>query len=111
MAAAVDGAKEVFAARFDPLYGFTDLHGDEAHKSFFGIDIEFAAEAAAHFRRNHEHTILGDAEHLGDKSSQQVRDLRRRVESQIFFRATIVGDNTARFHGGRDKALAGNTLL
>ena len=52
MAAAVDRASEVFASRFDPLNRLADLHGDEAHQRFFGVDVQLAAESAADFRRD-----------------------------------------------------------
>ena len=63
VAAAVDGGQEVFAAGFDPFDGLADLHGDEGHERFFGIDVELAAEAAADFGRDEAEAVFFEAQH------------------------------------------------
>ena len=91
--------------------GLPMLHGDEAHKRLFGVDVQLAAEAAAHFGGDHAQVILGHAEHLRHQRAQQVRDLRRGVQRQVLFRAAVFRHHAAGFHGGRNQALAGDALL
>src|SRR5579871_85441 len=80
VAAAVNRAHEIFTAPFDPLHRLSDLHGHEAHESLFGMDIQLASEAAAHFRRHDAETVLLNAEHLRNERAHEMWDLGRRVE-------------------------------
>ena len=50
VAAAMDRGHAILTPRFDPLNRLADLHRNEAHQRFFGIDIQLAAESAANFR-------------------------------------------------------------
>ena len=109
--AAVDGAQKILAARLDPLHGLADFHGHKAHERFFGVNIQLAAEAATHFRCDHAHPVFRKAQHLRHQRTQQVWNLRGRVEREIFFRAAVIGYHSARFHGSGDQALAGDALL
>ena len=110
VAAAVDGGEEILAAGFDPLHRLADLHGDEAHQRFFGVDVELAAEAAADLGRDDAQAVFGQAEHLRDERAHEVRNLRGRIEREAFRRA-LIGHDAARFHGGGNEALAGDALL
>ena len=112
VAAAVNGAQEILAARFDPLHRLADLHGDEAHQRFFGVDVELAAEAAADFRRDHAQAIFSGM------PSMPATSVRSRCgiwveEYRVSGRSAgaPLGHHAARFHGGGNQALAGDALL
>ena len=111
VAAAVNGAEEILAARFDPLHRLADAHGDEAHQRLFGVDVELGAEAAADFGRDHAQQVLAHAENPRHQRAQQVRDLRGGIEVQRSLAGAPFGHHAAGFHGGGNQALAGDALL
>ena len=111
VAAAVNGASEVFAPAFDPLHRLSDFHGDEAHERFFGVDVELAAESAADFGRHHAQPVFFEPQHLRHQRAQQVRNLSGGMQRKRSIAGVPFRHHAARFHGGGNQALAGDALL
>ena len=107
----MNGASEILAARFNPLDGLLNFHRHIARQRFFGVDVQFAAESAAHFRRDHAHAIFFQAQHSGHERAHQVRNLRRGVEIELAIRAAPLRHDAACLHGHRNEALADDALL
>src|SRR6185503_12664240 len=83
LASAVNRSLNVFAAAFDPLHRFAELHGYPSKQSFFGINVQLRSEAAADFRGDHSQFVFRHPDHQRELSSQQVRDLSRRPDCQL----------------------------
>ena len=73
--APVNRRLNVFAASLYPLHRLAELHGNPSEQSFFGIDVELRAEAAADFGRDDSQFVFGNADHQSKLSAQQVRNL------------------------------------
>src|SRR6266404_8745634 len=75
LSAPVNCRLHIFAPAFDPFDRLAKLDRYPAEQSFFCIDVELGAKAAANFRRNHAQLVLCDANHQGELGAKQVRDL------------------------------------
>ena len=111
VAAAVYGGLEVFAARLDPLHGFAEAHGHEAHQRLFRIHLKFGAKATADLGRNHAQMMLPNPEDSGHQAAQQVGDLGRGIEGEGPLAGTPVGHDAACLHRRGDQALADDALF
>src|SRR5690242_19952043 len=80
MAAPMDSAHEILAARFDPLNGLTDLHRHEAHQRLFGVDVQLTAKSTADLGRYYMQTVFRKPEHLRYERPHKVWDLGRRIK-------------------------------
>ena len=66
--ASVRGGEEVLLAALDPLDGLGEVLGDDEGDHLFGVQVELAAEAAAHVGSDYAYLVLGVA---GDQREQQ----------------------------------------
>ena len=111
VAAAVNGAEEVLAPRFDPLHRLADLHGDEAHQRLFGVDVQLAAEAAADFGRDHAQPVFRQAQHPATSVRSRCGICVEEYRVSDCLAGAPLRHHAARFHRGGDQALAGDALL
>src|SRR6266545_8396122 len=95
----------VLAPPFNPLNWFNQLHGDPTKQSFFGVDIQLGTETATHFRRDHAQLVFRNTNHQRELCAQQVRDLCRRPDGQLFFTGKISRQDPPAFHSNRSQAL------
>src|SRR5437763_14807589 len=94
---------DVFSASLGPFYRTVELESEVTEQPFLGVDVEVAAEASAHFRRDHSHLLLRQLEHVRKMALEDVWDLGRRPYRKLLVRGEIVGQNPARFEGdGRE---------
>ena len=110
MTAAMNGAEEILAAGFDPLNGLPGPHRDEAHKSLFGVDIEFGAEAAADLGSDEADAVFFEPQHGGKDGAREVRNLGGCVDIQRAVGFAPLGDDAAGFHRAGNETLAGDAL-
>lgn len=104
VAAAVGDDHDAFPARLDPLDRLLQLNSRETRQSFFGPDVALAAEASADFRSNDPHVMLGEIQLQGQLRLEQVRNLRGRVDRQLFGAGVILGHHAARLDRRRRQA-------
>ena len=109
--APVSRRSEVLTAGFDPLDGFADAHGDEAHQGLFRVDVELASETAADLRRNDTQAVLRYAEHQRHQRADQVRNLCGGVDCERLVAGFPIGHDTAGFHRAGDQALADDAFF
>ena len=74
--ASVNRVQKVLTATFYPLDGLHEIFRHMPEQGFFGIHIEFATKATAHFGRDNAHMIFGHIEHNGYLRAQKMGNLR-----------------------------------
>src|SRR5947207_15075739 len=77
LAAPMDRGGEILSPRLDPFYWPRKFQRDEAEDGLFAVDVQLAAESAAHFWSDHANTIFRQLEHHCDLRAKQVGYLRR----------------------------------
>ena len=107
----MDGVENVLPAAFDPFDRAFELDGEVADECLFGIDVEFAAEPAAHFGGDDPQSVLGEVEHDGELRAEQVRDLGGRPEGELAVARLEVGQDTPGFDGVGRKPLVDDFLF
>ena len=80
VAAPVDGAQEILAARFDPLHRLLQLHGNPRQQDFLGVGLDLGAEAAADLGSHHAEPVFFQPQNLRHQRAHQVRRLRGGVQ-------------------------------
>ena len=108
--ASVGGGEVVFLAALDPLDGLGEVLGNDEGDDLFGVQVELAAEAAAHVRRDYADLVLGVAGDQRKQQPHQVGNLRRRPERDMVGARVVVGDNRPTLHGVGDESLVDDTL-
>ena len=73
----MDRGLDVFGPPFAPFHRTVEFESEITQQSFFGIDVELAAETTSNVRRDYSYLILGQFEHLGEMALKHVRDLCR----------------------------------
>ena len=63
--ASVNRMHKILTPPLNPLHGLPEIFRHMPEQGFFGIHIEFATKATAHFRRDNAHMVLGHTEHNG----------------------------------------------
>jgi len=98
-------SSQILAPVLHPLDRSTEHLAEIGDDDFLGVDGHLLPEAAADFRRDHAHFVLGDVEEEREKESQHVRHLRGRVERQLSARTLVDRQTTACFHRRGDEAI------
>ena len=111
VAAAVNRAREILAARFDPLHRLLQLHGNPRQQDFLGIGLDLGAEASADFGSHHAEPVFFQPQNLRDQRAYQVRGLGGGEQSHVPIGSPPVRDHAAGFHGIRNQPLADDALL
>ena len=83
LAAALDGGHRGLGPALGPAHRRTPLHRQGAAEDLLGVDVELAAEAAAHRRGHHPQLVLGDAQHDCGHHLEDVRDLGGGVQREL----------------------------
>ncbi len=105
LAAAVGGGDGVLAAGLVPAHRPAQLEGQGDAEQLFGVDVELAAEAAAHSGSDDAELVLGHAQGDGGHHLQDVGHLGGGVEGQIAAEGLGHGAHGAGLHGDGDQPL------
>ena len=89
------GRQEMLAARLDPFHRASDAARDSGQQNVLGIDVTLGAEAAADVRRDHAHSLLGEAQGRGDRGAHGERYLGRRPDRQPAVRSVGLHQHAA----------------
>ena len=74
------------------------------------VDVDLAAEAASHLRRDRPHLVLAQAHHGGRHRPQDVRVLRRAPDGQVLATGLVLRDHAPRLHRVRRQTLVQHPL-
>ena len=90
----------VLAAGGGPLHRPAQAAGDGQGDGLLGVDVELAAEAAAHVRGDHAQLLFSDAADGRHQQAHEVRDLRGRPERELAGGRGRLGQHGAWLHRG-----------
>ena len=110
LVASVNCGLEIFAARLAPFHRLAQLNGQIRNQRLFRIDIEFAAESAAHLRRDNAHQRLGKIQHGSDLRAQKVWNLRGAPHGELPFAGLVIRNHAARLDRHRNQTLVHEAL-
>ena len=107
----MDRGLHVLHAGLDPLDRLARALREEARQGLFAIDVELAAEATAHVRRDHAQLGLGYPQHDCREGADEVRDLGGGPERDGLGAGVVLGHDAARLDGDRGQAAVLHPLL
>ena len=76
----MDVGEQLLAPVLDPFNGLAEMPCQSNGNELFRIDLRLSAEATTDFGNDDTELRFLDTGILGQRSSQQVRNLRRRIE-------------------------------
>ena len=102
LAAAVESAAEVLAARRHPAHRPAQAERERRNDRVLGCDADLAAEPAADLRRHDTDRLLPHADRLGEEPAERVGLLGRRVHEQAPVVRRLGEDRVRLERGDRD---------
>ena len=108
--AAVGGGEEGLGAVLDPLDRGLDQSRKGGGHVLLAVDVDLAAEAAAHLGGDGADLVLAQTHHRRDQGAQDVRVLGRAPDGQVLATGLVLRDHAARFHRVRSEALVQHAL-
>ena len=100
--AAVDRRQVVLRALLDPLHRPVQAPGEREREELLRVYVQLRSESASDVRRDDAQLRLVEAERGGGEHTQEVRDLRGRVEGEVS-RASRNGKHGTRLDRVRDE--------
>ena len=108
--ASVRGGEEVFLPALYPLDWPAEVLGNHAGDDLFGVEVELAAEAAAHVGGYDSYLVFGMPGHQGEEQPDEVGYLGGGIDGELVGSGVEVGDDAARLHGIGYESLVDDAL-
>src|SRR5690242_15977121 len=103
--ATVDRHQQTFAASFGPLNGPAEPDGEPGDDAVFGVHVELAAKAAAHFGGDHAHRSFRQPDHERHLGLEQVGDLGGSPDGEAVLAGQVFSHDGAGLHSRGGYAL------
>ena len=111
LSASVDRRLDVLAPSLDPLHRALELHRQVGQQRLLAVDVQLAAEAAAHLRGDDADAVFREPEHQRQHGPQEMRDLGRAPHGQLVLAREVPGHHAAGLHRDRRQPLVDELLL